>query len=86
MSEEFYLDASGYEAVKFYEDFGVDLSRAAAGNFLVGIIVPELDDKGLPVENILYTSITATEKLIRDLTDAVAEAKRLDRELNGGRV
>lgn len=86
MSEEFYLDASNYKPCKCYEDFGVDLSRAASGNFLIGIIVPELDDNGLPVENILYTSITATEKLIRDLTEVVAEAKRFDRELNGGRV
>ena len=85
MSEEI-EDTGDYEAVKFYEDFGVDLSSTAAGNFIVGIMVPDVDGNGMPVENILYTSVTATEKLIRDLTDAVAEAKRLDRELNGGSV
>lgn len=81
-----YQNHGDYEEAKFYEDFGVDVSRGAAGNFLIGIIVPEIDEKGLPVENILYTSITAMEKLIRDLSDAVKAAKRYDRELNGGRL
>lgn len=82
MDEEF-TDMGDYEAVKFYEDFGVSVDRAASGNFIIGIVVPEVDEKGVPVEQVLYTSITSAEKLLRDLTECIEAAKGFDKEHNG---